>query len=322
MNKLHEKSPCCNASIRLFGERRRQCTTCKKTWRVWKKNLGRKKHRCNFHQLFQYFEGKSGNTRIERRTFSARLRLALQKFNEEVPWPEIPSGPLIAIADGIIEYFGNKKYCIYFILLRRVSDSKAFILPPYMHVKGENADGWKKAFLRIPKNMQNRICTLVCDGHRGLICVAGTYGWSLQRCHFHLIRSIAHFASFGPRNKTKSIGIRIGNLVRVILNHKEEMALSLALKSLQKIKDTIISKRFKTVVSGFLRYHEDYRTYLDLPHFNLPSTTNSAESLNSLIRGLQYRARGFRTPKSYFSWITGFCKYKKWITCRPKNQPN
>lgn len=322
MSKLHEKSPCCNASIRLFGERRRQCAVCQRTWRIWKKNRGRKKNRFHFEPLFHYFEKKLKNTRLQKRTFSARLRLILEKFNTETPWPKIPDGPLIVVADGLIEYFGNKKYAVYFILIRSISDSKAYIFPPYMRAEGEVVLGWKEAFAKLPNEVLGRICALVCDGHTGLVYLAKAHGWRLQRCHFHLIYNIAHFSSFGLLNQTNNRGLRIKNLVQVVLYHKDPEAISLALVALQKIKDSVISRVFKTVISGFLKHYEDYRTYLKFPQYCLPSTSNSVEFLNSQIRDLQYRARGFRTPKSFFSWIIGFCKYRKFVTCRGKNQPN
>lgn len=322
MNKLHEKSLCCNASIRLFGERRRQCSVCQKTWRVWKKNRGRKKNRLAFDLLFQYFERKSKNTRLQKRILSARLRLILQKFNVETSWPKIPDGQLIVVADGLIEHFENKKYAVYFILIRSIYDSKAYIFPPYMRAEGEVVLGWKEAFAKLPDEVLNRICALVCDGHTGLVYLAKAHGWGLQRCHFHLIYNIGHLSSFGPLNQTNSRGLRIKNLVQVVLSHKNPEAISLALRALQKIKDGITSRAFKTVISGFLKHYEDYRTYLNYPQYFLPTTSNSAEFLNSQIRDLQYRARGFRTPKSFFAWIIGFCKYRKFVTCRSKNQPN
>lgn len=322
MNKLHEKSPCCNASVRLFGDRRRQCSVCQKTWRVWKKNRGRKKNRLALDPLFQYFEGKQRNTRVQKKTFSARLRLVLQKFNAEIPWPKIPDGQLIVVADGLIEYFENKKYAVYFILIRSIYDSKAYIFPPYMRAEGEVVLGWKEAFAKLPNEVLGRICALVCDGHGGLVYLAKAYGWRLQRCHFHLLHNIAHCASFGHLNQTDNMGLRIKNLVQVVLSHKDPDAISLAIEALQKIKDGITSSGFRTVISGFLKHYEDYRTYLNYPQYFLPTTSNSAEFLNSQIRDLQYRARGFRTQKSFFSWIIGFCKYRKFVTCRSKNQPN
>lgn len=322
MKKIHEKSPCCASVIRLFGTRRRQCSACKKTWRVWKKKRGRKKNRLHIETLLQYFDRKLKNTKLQTSTLAARLRSTLEKFNTETPWPKIPDGPLIVVADGLIEYFGKKKYAVYFILVRSIADSRAFILPPYMRLGSEVALGWQEAFAQVPDEVLARICALVCDGHTGLVYLAKAYGWKVQRCHFHLLYNISHYASFGLMNKTDGIGLKIKRLAHVVLYRKEPEAIRLAIMALQKMKQVVTSRKLKSIISGFLRHHEDYRTYLNVPEYFLPTTSNSAEFLNAQIRDLQYRARGFRTPKSLLSWIIGICKYRKSVTCRPKNQPN
>ena len=46
MHSWHAKSRCCRAKIYHFGSRhRRQCSQCKRTWRIRKKRAGRKRHR-------------------------------------------------------------------------------------------------------------------------------------------------------------------------------------------------------------------------------------------------------------------------------------
>lgn len=322
MNKKHEKSPCCNAGVRLFGTRRRQCISCKKTWRVWLKKRGRKKVRLHENSLIEYFKGTFKNTKLKKRTNSAHLRSILKKFIQKTPWAPIPDGPLIVVADGLIQLFGKDKYTIYFILVRGISGSKAFILPPYMRKGEENVVGWHEAFAQIPQNVFRSIRALVCDGHGGLVYLAKGNGWVLQRCQFHLLARIAHYATFGGFRRRTNIGIRVKNLAEIVLYNQDPIAIISAINALKEIKMGITSNSFKTVISGFIKHYEDYRSYLNFPEYYLPTTSNSAESLNALIRDLQYRARGFKTPQSLLSWIIGFCKYKKIITCNPKNQPN
>ncbi|MFC1615157.1 hypothetical protein ACFL22_01230, partial [Patescibacteria group bacterium] len=45
MKKIQTNSLCCGVKIHNYGERRRQCSKCKKTWRIYKKKTGRKKIR-------------------------------------------------------------------------------------------------------------------------------------------------------------------------------------------------------------------------------------------------------------------------------------
>lgn len=323
MKKIHEKSSCCGVSVWRFGERRRKCSLCYRTWRVWKTKRGKKKARLNENILIEYFQGKLKDKKLEKRTLSARLRVLLRKFNQNTPWPSVPEGNLIAVADGIIQFFGKEKYTIYFILVRSVSGSKAFILPPYLRKGSEVARGWHEAFSQIPNEVFVRIKALVCDGHGGLVYLAKGNQWVLQRCQFHLLARIAHNASFGPLGKNAGIGIRVRNLVEVVLYQENSSAIPIVIEALKIIKKEIHSRAFKTVISGFISHYEDYRSYLYFPQYNLPATSNTAESLNALIRNLQQRARGFKTPQSLFAWIVGFCKYRKFITCNPRiHTPN
>lgn len=320
MSKIHEKSPCCRGKIRLFGTRRRQCSTCKKTWRVWKRKRGRNERRSSLNTLFQYFKGTRILGSLKPRTASARLRKKLCCFNKQTMWPTIPDGSLIAVADAMIEYIEKRPYAIYFILVRPINGSQAFILPPLLLAGGES--GWEKAFEEIPADIFDRIVALVCDGHNSLVYNAKRFGWLLQRCHFHLLARIAHNVSFGPLGKNRRLGIRIQKLAHIVLYKKEISLVDEALNEIKKIKEVITSRNFRSVLSGFIKHYKDYRTYLDFPLYRLPSTSNSAEHLVGLVRDFQYRARGFRTADSLFAWVSGYCKYRKSVTCRPKIQPN
>ena len=191
-----------------------------------------------------------------------------------------------------------------------------------MRAGGEINQGWREAFAQIPNEVFVRIKALVCDGHGGLIYLPKDNNWVLQRCQFHLLARVAHCASFGLLGKSNGVGIRVKNLIEVALYSRDSHTVYLAIEALIKIKLTITSRTFKGVISGFIKNYEDYRSYLNFPKYNLPSTSNTAESLNALLRNLQYRARGFSTPGSLMSWITGFCKYKKSIICNAKITPN
>lgn len=191
-----------------------------------------------------------------------------------------------------------------------------------MRAGGEVVLGWREAFSRIPHEVFDRISALICDGHGGLVYLAKKNQWLLQRCHFHVLASLEHSASCGPLNKIDGLGIRIKNLVRIVLYQTNIDAVHLALDGLVRIKNTTKSPHLKTTVSGFVKHFEDFRTYLNYPQYFLPTTSNTAEFLNSRIRDLQYRAKGFRTPQSLFAWINGLCKHIKSLTCRGKIQPN
>src|SRR5512145_827961 len=55
MHSWHAKSPCCRAKIYHFGSRRRQCSHCKRTWRIRNKRRGRKPRRTHPRSLKTVF---------------------------------------------------------------------------------------------------------------------------------------------------------------------------------------------------------------------------------------------------------------------------
>lgn len=326
MTKLHEKSPCCREKIWRLNVRRRQCSQCGKTWRVWKRKRGRKKQRTCADLLLRYLSNESGSIRqqaarkhITPAGLQARMAQAVQSFNKENPWPDPPDGELIAVADAMIEYIRGMPHAVYFVLLRAVNSNKAVILPFVVTIGiGEGARGWNMAIQGIPADARSRIRVLVCDGVQALGTVAREEGWILQRCHFHLRARLFSFCSPRRFSKKPLLGRRIQKLVEIVLSGRDEDKIQNAIQGLYKIKNEVSARSFRTVLSGLIRHYEDYRAYLRYPQYHIPSTSNSAEFMIGQIRSLQYRARGFNTLKSLSSWIETYCKFTKTITCNGK----
>lgn len=326
MEKIHEKSPCCGGSVWRFGERRRRCSVCKKTWRSWQKNKGPKKLRKNHRMLFSYLENEIGTitkqknkSKLTPAALHARMAKSLKSFNEETPWPCVPKGELIAITDAMIEYIEGIPYVVYFILLRPLTSNKAIIMPFFVTKgSGEGYAGWQGAFNQVPAETRACIRALVCDGIMALFRIARDEGWVLQRCQFHLLARIEHNASTGRFGKNRKRGRRLIKLANIILFTKNEAVLQEAIQEIKRILIDINSRSFRTVLFGFIKHHQDFRSYLNYPKYNLPTTSNSAEHMISRIRKLQFRAHGFRTIKSLSSWIEGYIKFTKIITCNPK----
>ena len=55
MKQMQEKSPCCQGQVWRFGERRRQCSVCRKTWQSWAKKRGRKVRRSDGQLLLKHY---------------------------------------------------------------------------------------------------------------------------------------------------------------------------------------------------------------------------------------------------------------------------
>jgi hypothetical protein len=263
-----------------------------------------------------YQAGKKG---VSPATINKRMTKLVEKYNKTTPWPEIPDGDLIVIADAMVEIMDGVPNIVYFILLRNVSSVKA-VITPFLVVSGrsEGLFGWERAFLQIDNNVRKRIKAIICDGASALLRIAHDNGWILQRCQFHLRARIVKYCSLRRFGKRPQFSREILELINIVLRTRDKEKLDQAILELIVIKDKITAYNFKTIVSGFIKNYEDYRSYLKYPELNLPNTSNTAENFIGQIRNLQRRARGFRSLKSLTLWIEAFCKFKKTVTCNPK----
>lgn len=331
MNTLHEKSPCCRGDIRRYGKRRRQCTICCVTWRVWQKKKGRKPLRNGFRFLCRYLDGGTAplvhharNHSIEAATYSARFRKTLNAFIKRTPWPAIPDAPLIMVADALIQNINGEMWTTHLFFVRPVDSVQAIILPSYTQPGSEHCSGgWRRAFSALPPHIENRVVAFVSDGAKEAIGEARRRGWHIQRCHFHLLLRIANYVRPGPLARNRPLGRRLYPLVYTVLYDQDREKVEAAVASLQELVLALRSKSLQTTISGFIQNYQDYRTYLYIAEYNLPVTTNSAEAFIGHIRRLFSRARGFRTITSYQKWLEALCKYRKTIRCNGKlYQPN
>lgn len=108
MTPIHAKSPCCGALVRRFGKRRRQCTHCKRTWRVRKKKRGRKHTRHTEALLrrilidgYTLSQEKQNFHGLKAMSIAARFAVALRAYVATPPL-RLPKGPYVLIVDGIL----------------------------------------------------------------------------------------------------------------------------------------------------------------------------------------------------------------------------
>lgn len=329
MTKLHEKSPCCKAKIRRFGQRRRQCSSCKKTWSVWKKKTGRKPRRPNMDSFVRYLEGDSvqltrqANQRdIAPATYTARTRKSLELYIKKTPWPDVPQKPLVLVADAMIQTIDDYMWSIFLFLARPVDEEDGIILPPYVRLGSEHKHGgWTKAFASIPQETKDRIVAFVSDGAIEATSQAKKHGWIIQRCQFHLLFRISNYLRPpGPLSRNIPLASRVYPPVYTVLYDNDELEAEMAVQKLKELMPHIRSQGLKTTLSGFIKHYRDYRAYIYFPQYNLPVTSNSGETLVRQMRDLLSRAHGYRTMDSYQKWLEAVLKYRKTIVCKGKNQ--
>lgn len=332
MKKKHEKSPCCREKIRRFGNRRRQCSGCGKTWSVWKRKLGRRHIRISANlahsfvlgQLLPIRSKRSGQPQT-RNQKSYRLSLSRKKCATFCPWPEIPQDvSLIMVADALVKYVGKQWHTWYIMLVRPVDEEFAYVIPSYHEKGAETVGGWQRALRTIEQSTISRIKALVCDGHRGLVFGARQREMIVQRCHFHLISRIQSRRSKWKTGRHQTEGQKIYNLARQILTEPNDSVLQPLVNDLEEYSWTTHSKDLQGCLSGFVSYHKDFRSYLRYPELKLPTTSNSAEAMIGLIENVCRKARGFTSVKTTDEWIISVLKTRKIIKCAPaklnKNQ--
>src|SRR3989344_2127828 len=196
MATRHAKSPCCRERVRRFGKRRRQCSRCKRTWRVRKKRFGRKRSRVSKFLLARILLEHHTLTQEAKRlgvaqsVASKRMRLALLSVVSR-QFHISPRGRCILLADGLYFRFKREHIVMYLMALRPTKSSQAYFLDP-VFVKGrERLEAWREALEHIPLPIKKRIVAFVSDGFRGGAALAQEHGWVQQRCHFHMLAALS-----------------------------------------------------------------------------------------------------------------------------------
>lgn len=325
MKTLHAKSPCCQGKIHRFGNRRRQCSWCKRTWSVRQKKRGKKPY-CISKGLFH-------KTLIEGQTLKQQLRSnypsigALRKrfryllhqfyrrdrkvnlFNEQ---------RLIIVGDGLWFKFKGQDWVLYLMVIKPVKESIGVILNPLFIAGKENYTGWQKVIETISPFVKKRIKALVSDNFRGSTRLCHELGWIHQLCHFHLI---ARLQVLRGRRKTslphRNLREKVYQNIRLALETQESRELKLIKRRLKRWSNhSNCPKKIASITREFLKEINCYRTYLNYPKLNLPTTTNSVEALGKIIR---QTTKKLNTPNSVKLWVTALIKLRSTITCNGKD---
>ena len=326
MKKTHAKSACCSARVNRFGGRRRQCRQCLRTWRIRTKHRGRKRHRASSDFVLKYLDCllPSFYALEKRQKGSAdvleyRLKQSRDWFVRQTPWPKIPSGRLVAVADAKMKIINGVMHTVYLILLRSVDGNQAVPFPPIIEVGTESFGGWTRAFDSLPVPVAARIRALVGDGHRGLVFNARWRNWPVQRCHFHLLKSLMVRRSRKSTRGNKEVGRQLITLANILLTTTDQRVFTATMNELEAIGWAAKRGSLRAIITGFLNHLDEYRTYLIRPDLRLPRTSNTAEAFISGLQKLCAGARGFRTRASFEGWVEAYVKHRKSIACNPSS---
>ena len=324
MKTLHVKSPCCRGRINRFGKRRRQCSICKRTWRIRQKSRGRKRKRVDRrlvhrilveHRTFQHHCRKGA---ISQSGFSKRLSKAIRSDPKLKARLRFPSSPYALLGDGLYFKFKRMDWVMYVMAVKPVKSHRAFFLDPVLLQGKECYERWRVALVTIPPGTKKRVKAFVSDGFRGSKLIAKEHGWVHQRCHFHLLMALIRrhgrrsYRVKGAGNRERLLGV-----VRILLTTTEAtMKRKQILKAQRLLSHPLCPPWIRKQTIEFLRTLDDFRAYLLYPSLNLPATTNAVESTGKLIRKATSTAR---TPESVLLHATAFLRLRKSITCNGKS---
>jgi len=330
MPTRHGEISCSHPNVHRHGERRRRCADCGATWSVWKHRRGRKKRARRSKRLQRTFQ--HGFTVSQQAFLSGTKYEATKTRHRSIlwslvrkPWPKIRlQGRLILLMDGLWFRILGERWIVYLMALRSVSGHTVHFLRPIVRRENESREGWERAVAHIPASSQKRICALVSDGLRGLRSLAHERGWSYQWCHFHLLGRMANV--FGTRKKT----LTWMNGRRRAEKCIRELIATASQKRVRSLKRTLASmtrdpecpRKIRMIIREVLRHTDELRAYLDHPELRLPATSNVMESLNSRLRGMAGRSRGFRTGQALERWITAYVYFHSNGKCYPKIPQN
>lgn len=324
MNSKHAKSPCCGASTRRFGPRRRQCVRCHRTWTIRPRRRGRPSHRTAAlvlkHVLVDGFTVGQLHTKrvgVALPAYRYRFRQALRRYVARPSAQPIARGPLVLLADGLWFEFDGIPWVLYLTALKPCRGNHATFLDPLLLPGREGATRWQEVVEAIPSSAVRRIRALVVDNLPGMQKIARKRQWTLQLCHFHLLLKLQAQRG-GVRYALRGGAVReeIHQLIRKALQLPDGNQLREVLDRLHRISDgNCGTERTQTTVREFLKAVPYYRSYLTEPSLGLPHTTNTVESMCRLIREMFRSSRAGSNSDSVLLWATALIRLRPKLTC-------
>lgn len=323
MKILHAKSPCCQGKTYRFGNKRRQCAICGKTWTIRPKRRGRKSYRINKSLLRRILlDGKKLSHEFKKDYPS--LPALCYRFRKSLEWlARQPRGyhlnfkGFVLLADGLWFSFKKEKWILFLMVLKPINNNEAILLDPVLLRNGESYDNWQAALDTIPDSAKKRIVAFVSDDFRAADKLAEEHQWVHQLCHFHLIAQLQiRRGKRKPAILGRNIREKIYQTIRqtlVVADKKKLNCLKSCLKRLSRHPEC--PYKLRMIVNEFLRKINLYRAYLLYPELNLPNTTNVVESTCRIIRRA---AATLNTPRALRLRSIALIRLRSKITCNGK----
>lgn len=320
------KSPCCGVRSWRFGERRRRCSACRKTWRIRARKRGRPSLRLDDRLIRNVLlEHRSltelaKRSRLTRQALSYRFLRALEaRLLRSKAEYRANGNDLVLLIDGLWFRFKRRPWVLYLMAFKPSQDDRAVFIDPVLQQGMESREGWHRALNTIPSASRARIRAVVSDNFAGCTTLAEWNGWILQLCHFHLLASLRTRLGAFHRNTVGARALRQEGyqLVRTALTTNNSDCLSSATIRLRELADDPgMPWKFGNILREFVRRLPNYRAYQLHPHLRLPRTTGSVESMGRVIRDVMRRTRNVTTPAALNLWVTNYLRLRPEIICK------
>lgn len=327
MNIVHVKSPCCQARVIRFGGKRRQCSQCKKTFRIRPKRRGRHHVRHTERYVRSVFDCDFAVKHLTHGTLSLaavqkRFQRALSVVVSKPRLMRICGKPLTLIIDGRWHDFAGERWTMYFLAVKPADRDEAILFDPELYQGKESAAVWSDIIKTvIPASVKNRVVAIVSDGIAGGKGLAGHFGWKQQRCHFHLLKEIEKRRGKRKHLPGWTVREQIYQDVRELLHTRTSKRKTFLLRRLRHLsRRKECPRKISMIANDLLKNLSAFQLYLIHPKWNLPNTTGVMESLGNIVRA---GVKKVRTPKSLLRWATAVIRsHPKFICKKTDYQPN
>lgn len=316
---------CKHAHSIRYGGRRRQCVSCRATWRVRTKKRGPKAAKTRTSDLQRTFVDQLTIAQQARRSPASAKTLAKRHARSleslcARPWPHrVPEGKLILVMDAIWFRLEGERRTAYLLGLRKVDGDELHFLRPVLRPGHESQKRWREVIDEMPPEAKERISAVVSDSFSGAGGIARTCGWTFQRCQAHLLLRLETLCGDNKPVSWRDGRQELKRLAYALMNARSETEASAIADEFARLgDDPHCPKPLRQIVAETLRHLHEYRACYRHPELHLPATTNALENTNGRIRSVLNRSRGCRTPGSLIRWITGFLYFHPIVKCRPK----
>ncbi|PIP04293.1 hypothetical protein COX53_03310 [candidate division WWE3 bacterium CG23_combo_of_CG06-09_8_20_14_all_40_14] len=221
---------------------------------------------------------------------------------------------LILIVDAEWQLFKNGFWTLYCLSVKSTNSETVTVFDPVLKSGKENATDWNVVINGLPLSVKNRLVAVVSDGIRGFDAIAYENGWIIQRCHFHLLSMLQKMRGKRASTPGRQIREKIYQSAKLAITEISKRRVNVLCRRLAILaKHPLCPRRMRMVVRELLRHFPEYRSYLQHPEFNLPTTVNVMESVNSYIRR---KARTVNAPNAWRKWAIAAIRFKSKFTCK------